>query len=87
MDFTLHEVRQYEQKGKASNVSWCAEHLEEKFRQMMIPMENLFLTIMDVDSWAPDVYFDEVEDHIRENWEERHIFIYQPPQVFTRNHL
>jgi hypothetical protein len=54
---------------------------------MMLPTDNLFLTIIDVDSWAPDVYFDEVEDHIRDNWEERHVFIYQPPQVFTRNHL
>lgn len=27
MDFTRHEIRQYEQKGKASNVSWCVEHL------------------------------------------------------------
>lgn len=53
----------------------------------MLPTDNLFLTIIDVDSWAPDVYFDEVEDHIRDNWEERHINIYQPPQVFTRNHL
>lgn len=24
MDFTLHEIKMYEQKGKASNVSWCA---------------------------------------------------------------
>lgn len=36
---------------------------------MMLSTENLFLTIIDVDSWAPNVYFDEVEDHIRENWE------------------
>ena len=27
IDFTQHEVREFEQKGKASNVSWCAEHL------------------------------------------------------------
>jgi hypothetical protein len=58
MDYTLHEVREFEQKGKASNVSWCAEHMEEKFTKMMLPIENLFLTIMDVDSWAPNVYFD-----------------------------
>lgn len=32
MGFTVHKVRQYEQKGKASNVSWCAEHLEPIFR-------------------------------------------------------
>ena len=28
IDYTRHEVREHEQKGKASNVSWCAEHLE-----------------------------------------------------------
>lgn len=32
---------------------------------MMIPTKNLFLTIMDVDSWAPNAYFDEMESHIR----------------------
>lgn len=42
--------------------------MEEKFNRMMLPTENLFLTIIDVDSWAPDVYFDEVEDHIVANW-------------------
>jgi hypothetical protein len=30
MSFSHHSVREYEQKGKASNVSWCAENLEEK---------------------------------------------------------
>lgn len=54
---------------------------------MMLPTHNLFLTIIDVDSWAPNVYFDEMEDHIHQNWEKRHIYIYQPPQMFTRNHL
>ena len=27
VEYTRHEVREHEQKGKASNVSWCAEHL------------------------------------------------------------
>jgi hypothetical protein len=27
IDFTQHKVQPNEQKGKASNVSWCAEHL------------------------------------------------------------
>jgi hypothetical protein len=26
--FTIHQLREYELKGKPSNVSWCAEHLE-----------------------------------------------------------
>jgi len=25
--YTLHHIREFEQKGKASNVSWCAEHI------------------------------------------------------------
>ena len=25
--YTRHLLREYEQRGKASNVSWCAEHL------------------------------------------------------------
>ena len=24
IEFTVHTMRQYEQKGKAANVSWCA---------------------------------------------------------------
>ncbi len=32
---------------------------------MMISMDNVFLTIIDVDSWAPEAYFQEVEDHIK----------------------
>jgi predicted nucleic acid-binding Zn ribbon protein len=27
MGYTIHDIRQYEQKGKASNVSWCVENL------------------------------------------------------------
>ncbi len=27
INFSMHHIRQYEQKGKASNVSWCVEHL------------------------------------------------------------
>lgn len=28
MDYSVHKIREHEQKGKASNVSWCGEHLE-----------------------------------------------------------
>lgn len=28
IDFTRHTIREFEQKGKASNVSWCVEHME-----------------------------------------------------------
>ena len=45
------------------------------------------LTILDADSWAPNIYFDFVEEHLIKNYEKRHTFIYQPPQIFTRNNL
>ena len=47
----------------------------------------MFLTILDADSWAPNIYFDLVEEHIIKNYEKRHTCIYQPPQIFTRNNL
>jgi hypothetical protein len=31
ISYTLHQIRQFEQKGKASNVSWCVENLAPKF--------------------------------------------------------
>jgi hypothetical protein len=52
-----------------------------------IDPESLFLTIIDADSWAPDIYFDLMEEHIIKNYEKRHLFIYQPPQIFTRNNI
>jgi hypothetical protein len=65
MGYTLHHLREYEQKGKASNVSWCAENLEECFfRPCGINLDSVFLTIIDADSWVPAIYFKEVEDHM-----------------------
>ena len=61
IDFSRHEVREYEQKGKASNVSWCAENLHLVFEKHMIDPNSVMLTILDADSWAPDVYFDVLE--------------------------
>jgi hypothetical protein len=61
-------LRKNEYKGKGSNVGWCAEQMETKFKELNLPTDNLFLTIMDVDSWMPDVYMDEVEDHMTKNW-------------------
>lgn len=37
MGFTRHEVRPGEAKGKASNVSWCVEHLPDHLEELMIP--------------------------------------------------
>jgi len=51
-------MRQFEQKGKSSNVSWCGENLEPFFQKNMIDPDNVFLTIIDADSWAPNIYFD-----------------------------
>ena len=45
------------------------------------------LTIIDADTWVPSVYIREVEAHLKNNWEERELLIYQPSQIFTRNHL
>lgn len=68
-------------------MSWCVEHLEENLKDLGLTTDNLFLTVMDVDSWMPDVYFYEVEDHIRANWDRKNDFVYLPYQMFTRNQL
>jgi hypothetical protein len=31
--------------------------MEEKFKTMMINPEDVFVTVMDADSWAPNAYF------------------------------
>ena len=54
-----------EQKGKASNVCWAAEKLEPLLVKNLINPDSVYLTIIDADSWAPDLYIDEVEAHIR----------------------
>ena len=56
MDYSLHQIRENEQKGKASNVSWCVEHLEPIFNKNLIDPDNVMLTIIDADSWVPEVY-------------------------------
>lgn len=55
-------MRDHEQKGKASNVSWCAENMHLYFDKYMIDPDSVMLTIMDADSWAPDVYVDILEE-------------------------
>ena len=47
----------------------------------------MFLTIIDADSWVPPIYIDLLDEEIHKNYNERHINIYQPPQIFTRNNL
>lgn len=53
----------------------------------MINEESVFVTVIDVDSWVPDVYIDEIEDKINSNYDNRHNMYFQPSQIFTRNHL
>ncbi len=53
----------------------------------MIDPDQVFLTVLDADSWAPDLYFDILEEEIIKNYEKRHTLIFQPPQIFTRNNL
>jgi hypothetical protein len=38
--------------------------MEEKFKALMINSEDVFVTVMDADSWAPNAYFNELEDHL-----------------------
>lgn len=65
IEFTVHTMRQYEQKGKAANVSWCAEHIEEDFLiPNKIDPESVMLTIIDCDSWVPRQYLQEVDRHL-----------------------
>ena len=45
------------------------------------------LTIIDADSWVPQQYIERVEQHLSANYAKRNEFIYQPCQMFTRNHM
>ena len=45
------------------------------------------LTIIDADSWVPDLYVDILEEKIIEEFGEHYTKIYQPNQIFTRNNL
>jgi hypothetical protein len=90
MGYTQHHLKEFEQKGKASNVSWCAEHLEECFfKPFGINLDSVFLTIIDADSWVPAIYIKEIEDHMTtdKNYARRFNYIYCPNQIYTRNHL
>ena len=87
MDFTRHEIRENEQKGKASNVSWCAEHLELYFKKYLIDEDNVLITIIDADSWVPPLYIAKVDEYLSGSPENKDIAIFVPPQIFTRNYM
>ena len=56
---------------------------------MGIPIEQIVLTIIDADSWVPEVYIRLIDEHLDtpEKLEQREKYIYQSNQIFTRNHL
>lgn len=87
MEYTCHELREHEHRGKASNVSWCVEHLEPYLQKGGIPLDRLFVTVIDADSWVPPLYIDKVEEYLDMHIESEHISVFVPPQIFTRNYL
>ena len=88
MSYSHHKFKEPEAKGKASNVSWCAEHLEkDEFEKRGINPDEVFLTIIDVDSWVPEFYVKEMDDHIAAHPDNCLNYTYQPCQTFTRNWL
>ena len=52
----------------------------------MINPNNVFLAFLNADSLTPDVYFDHGRIYHQE-LRTRHMYIYQPLQIFTRNNL
>lgn len=88
MSYSHHQMREFEQKGKASNVSWCAEHLEEQeFKKHGINANDVFLTIIDADSWVPEIYMLEMQERIDAQYDLRYKTIFQPAQMYSRNNL
>ena len=86
MSYSHHVIKEHEAKGKASNVSWCGEHLEEnEFKKHGISPDKVFVTVIDADSWVPEFYVKEMDDHIAAHPSDCHDYTYQPCQVFSRN--
>lgn len=53
----------------------------------MIEPDSVMLTIIDADSWVPEVYMEIMEENIMEEYGDHLNTIYQPNQIFTRNNL
>jgi hypothetical protein len=88
MSYSHHSIREFEQKGKASNVSWCGENLEEQeFKKHGINPNDVYITVIDADSWVPEIYIHEVQERIDTEYELRHKTIFEPAQMYTRNNL
>ena len=56
-----------------------------KLLEKNIDMNNVFVTIIDSDTLVPEMYMDQIETHVEQNYEKRHNFVYQAPQFFTSN--
>ena len=85
MSYTVHELQPGEAKSKCSNINWCTQFMVPTLLENGIDMNEVFVTILDADSMVPALYTDQVTKHIQNNYEKRHRYIYQPPQVFTCN--
>lgn len=85
MSFTRHELAAGESKTKSSNINYCVRHMVPKLLENHVDMDTVFITIMDADSHIPEAYVDQMEEHIERNYDARHLYIYQPPQIFCQN--
>lgn len=85
MHFTLHVQRPIEHKGKSPNVCWCIEHMEPVFQQLMISPDRVMLSIVDADTFMPEMYLKKVDEHLffDEGIKDKSIFIV--PNVYVRN--
>lgn len=50
-------------------------------------IEDCFITIIDTDAELPELYFVEMEEHIRKHWEQRFNFVFGPFNIFNKNSL
>lgn len=45
------------------------------------------MTIIDADSWCPNIYLEEVELYLRNNYERKNKTFFSCPQIYTRNQM
>jgi len=50
----------------------------------MIESETVTLVIQDADSWFPEAFIDEVDEHLRKHPDDKHVCSFQPPQIYNR---
>lgn len=74
-----------EAKSKNSNINWAVRYCTPTLLENGVNLDETYITIIDADSLVPSLYVKEINKHISENLENRHRFVYQPPQIFTRN--